>query len=157
ATATSIVFYSPDRTYSASGPTSAFHLRELAYQFSGGALQRQSVTSTNTYTTVTATPLWGSWTSPAGTFPLASFPAATGWTTLLGTGLTADGSARGIASAAFKYYDGEGNAIATPVSASDVLLIRTVEVDVTATTGGSQGKRTTYSNTAALRETQPTA
>ena len=58
-------------------------------------------------------------------------------------------------SASFTYYDGDGNVIATPVSAANLGLVRTVEVDVTATTGGSQGKQSTYSNTATIRETQP--
>ena len=53
-----------------------------------GRCSGRSVTSTNTYTTVTSTIPWGSWTSASGNFPLAQFPAATGWTTLLGAGLT---------------------------------------------------------------------
>ena len=151
----SITFYSPDEAAAQSGTTSPFHLREIAYRFSGGALQREMVTSTNTYTTVTSTTPWGSWTSASGTFPLAGFPSATGWRTLLGAGLTADGSSQALASASFKYYDGDGNVIATPVSAANLGLVRTIEVDVTATTGGTQGKTSTYSSTATIRETQP--
>jgi Tfp pilus assembly protein PilW len=155
ASSSSIVFYSPDWAFAQSGTTSPFHLREVAYQFSGGGLQRNVVTSTNTFATVTSTTPWGSWTSASGTFPLASFPPTTGWTTLLGTGITADGSAQALASASFTYYDGNGDLIATPVSAANLVLVRTIEVDVTATTGGSQGKTSTYSNTATIRETQP--
>ena len=39
ADSSSIVFYSPDATAAQSGPSSPFHLREVAYRFSGGALQ----------------------------------------------------------------------------------------------------------------------
>lgn len=151
----SVVFYSPDEAAAQSGPTSPFHLREVAYRFSGGALQSQTVTSTNTYTAVTSTIPWGSWTSASGTFPLAGFPTATGWRTLLGAGLTSDGSSQALVSASFTYYDGDGNAIATPVSAANLGLVRTVEVGVTTTTGGSQGRKSTYSNAATIRETQP--
>jgi type II secretory pathway component PulJ len=155
ATSTSIVFYSPDRAFATSGSISPFHLREVAYRFSGGALQRQSVTSTNTYAAVTATALWGSWTSSAGTFPLASFPTATGWTTLLGAGLAAGGASPALGSATLTYYDGEGNPITSPVTAANLGLIRSIEVDVTGTTGGQYGQQTTYSETATIRETQP--
>jgi type II secretory pathway component PulJ len=155
ADSTSIAFYSPDEVFAQSGPTSAFHLREVAYRFSGGALQRQAVLSTNTYTTVTSTIPWGSWTSASGNFPLAQFPAAAGWTTLLGAGLTTTGSPPLVA-ASFSYYDGNGNVIATPVSAANIGLIRTIQVNVTASSGGHAATQTAYSNTATIRETQPT-
>jgi len=155
ATSTSVVFYSPDASFATSGTTSPFHMREVAYRFSGGALQRQVVMSTNTFTTVNSTTPWGSWTSASGTFPLATFPAATGWTTLIGAGLTDGGSTKALISDTFTYYDGDGNVVATPVTTANLPLVRTIKVDVTATTGGSNGKQTTYSNTATIRETQP--
>jgi type II secretory pathway component PulJ len=155
ADSTTITFYSPDEIFAQSGPTSAFHLREVAYRFSGGALQRQSVLSTNTYTAVTSTLPWGSWTSAAGSFPLAQFPAATGWTTLLGPGLVTGGSVPPLVAASFSYYDGNGNVIATPVSAANIGLIRTIQVNVTASSGGHAATQTVYSNTATIRETQP--
>jgi prepilin-type N-terminal cleavage/methylation domain-containing protein len=151
---TSLTFYSPDAIFATSGPTSAFHLREVAYRFSGGALQRQSVISTNTYTAVTSTIPWGSWTSASGSFPLAGYPTATGWTTLLGAGLTTTGSPPLVA-ASFTYYDGDGNLIAAPVSAANLGLIRTIQVNVTASSGGHAAQQTVYSNTATIRETQP--
>jgi Tfp pilus assembly protein PilW len=153
ATGSSIVFYSPDGTAATSGTTSPFKLREIAYQFSGGALQRQIVVSTNTFTTVTSTIPWGSWTSASGNFPLATFPVAGRWTTLLGTGLSY--KSRALVSSGFTYYDGEGNVIASPVSAANLGLVRTIQVDVTSTTGGTTGKTSSYSNTATIRETQP--
>jgi type II secretory pathway component PulJ len=153
ADSTSITLYAPDGAAATSGTSSPFHLREIAYRFSGGALQRQMVTSTNTYTTVTSTLPWGNWTSASGAFPVSGFPFSTKWITLLGSGLSTGSAA--LASATFSYFDGDGNSIATPVSSANLGLVRTVEVDVTATTGGSVGKRSTYSNTATIRETQP--
>jgi len=157
ATSSSIVFYSPDRIYALSGTTSPFHLREVAYQFSGGSLQKQFVTSTNTYTTIVSTTPWGTWTSAAGNFPLSSttFPSSANWHTLLGAGLGS--SSPSIVSASFSYYDGNGNTIATPVSAANIGLVRTIQVTVTAASGGAPSTQTTYSNTATIRETQPTS
>jgi len=157
ATSTSIVFYSPDTIYATTGATSPFHLREVAYQFANAALQKQSVTSTNTFTTVTATTPWGNWTSPSGTFPLASFPTSTGWTTLLGKGVTQDGSSPAIVSASLTYYDGSDDLISSPVSSANLGLIRTIVISVTATNGSSATAQTTYNNTATIRETQPSS
>jgi len=156
ADSTSIVFYSPDGQYAQSGTSSPFHLREVAYRFSGGALQRQSVTSTNTYTTVTSTIPWGTWTSASGNFPLVGFPSLSAWRTILGAGLTTDGSSPPLVSSGFTYYDGDGNVIASPVSAANLPLVRTIQVDVTAKTTGSPPRQTGYSDTATIRETQPT-
>ena len=155
ATATSITFYSPDRIYALSGTTSPFHLREVAYQFSGGALQKQFVTSTNTYSTIVSTTPWGTWTSASGNFPLATFPSSTKWKTLLGTGL--GGSSPALVSSSFAYYDGNGNSVATPVSAANLGLVRTIQVTVTGASSGASSKQTTYTNTATIRETQPTS
>ena len=156
ATSSAITFYSPDGIYATSGATSPFHLREVAYRFSGGALQQQVVTSTNTYTSVTSTIPWGTWTSASGNFPLSTFPATTGWRTLLGTGQAADGSVPGLVSSSFTYYDADGDVISSPVSATNLGLVRTIAVNVTATSGGSNPVDTSYSNTATIRETQPT-
>ena len=157
ATSTAITFYSPDGVFAQSGTTSPFHLREIAYQFTGGALQKQFVTSTNTYTTVTSTTPWSSWTSASGTFPLATFPVSTKWRTILGTGLTTDKSSPAIVSATFTYYDGSGDLIAAPVSAANLGLVRTILVSVTAGVTGSPSTQTTYNNTATIAETQPTS
>jgi prepilin-type N-terminal cleavage/methylation domain-containing protein len=157
ATSTQVVFYSPDEVYASTGTTSPFHLREIAYRFSGGALQKQLVTSTNTYTTVTSTEPWGSWTSSAGTFPLATFPTTTGWRTLLGSGLASDGTAPAISSATFTYYDGAGNVISSPVSATNLLIVRSIAVSVTSSAPGSPNTKTTYTDTGTIRETQPTS
>jgi prepilin-type N-terminal cleavage/methylation domain-containing protein len=158
ASATQLVFYSPDEAYSASGATSPFHLREIAYRFSGGALQKQLVTSTNTYSTVTSTTPWGNWTSSAGTFPLATFPTTTAWRTILGTGLASDGSSPAITSASFTYYAANGTtALNAPLSASDLLTVKSIVVSVTTSVAGSPSSTTTYTDTATIRETQPTS
>jgi prepilin-type N-terminal cleavage/methylation domain-containing protein len=156
ATSTTVTFYSPDGLAATSGPTSPFHLREVAYRFSGGGLQRQTVASTNTYATVTSTTPWGSWTSAKGNFPLATFPTSTGWRTVLGTGVTTDSSSPSITSGTFTYYDANGNIIDSPVSAANIVLVRTIQLAVTATVPGSPAQLTTYNNTATIRETQPT-
>jgi type II secretory pathway pseudopilin PulG len=157
ASATQLAFYSPDEAYATSGTTSPFHLREIAYRFSGGALQKQLVTSTNTYSTVTSTTPWGNWTSSSGTFPLATFPTTAAWRTILGTGLASDGSSPSISSASFAYYDASGNLLSTPISAANLLIVKTVTVSVTASIAGSPSSTTTYTDTATIRETQPTS
>jgi prepilin-type N-terminal cleavage/methylation domain-containing protein len=157
ATSTQLAFYSPDEAYSTSGTTSPFHLREIAYRFSGGALQKELVTSTNTYTAVTSTTPWGNWTSSSGTFPLATFPTTTAWRTILGSGLASDGSSPAISSSSFAYYDASGNAVSSPVSASNLLIVKTIVVSVTAAIPGSPSSTTTYTDTATVRETQPTS
>jgi Tfp pilus assembly protein PilV len=156
ANSTSISFYSPDGLSAQTGATSPFHLREVAYRFSGGALQQQVVESTNTFASVTSTTPWGSWTSSAGTFPLTTFPTANGWTTLLGSGLASDGSSPPLASATFTYYDGDGDLISSPVSTANIGLVRSIEVTVTASVPGHPARQTTYDDTATIRETQPT-
>jgi prepilin-type N-terminal cleavage/methylation domain-containing protein len=157
ATSSQIVFYSPDDIAATTGVTSPFHLREVAYRFSGGALQKQVLTSTNTYTTVISTTPWGSWTSASGNFPVSTFPVSTGWTTILGTGLTSDGSDPAI-SGSFVYYDAADNVLSSPVSTANLQILRTVEVDVTSGTGGEYAQSaSSYSNTATIRETQPTS
>jgi prepilin-type N-terminal cleavage/methylation domain-containing protein len=157
ATSTQLVFYSPDQVYATTGTTSPFHLREIAYRFSGGALQKQLVTSSNTYSTVTSTEPWGNWTSSAGTFPLASFPTSTGWRTILGSGLASDGTSPSISSASFTFYDGSGNVLSSPVSATNLLIVRSIAVSVTTSVPGSPSSTTTYTDTATIRETQPTS
>jgi hypothetical protein len=150
----SLSFYAPDGLSAQTGPNSPFHLREVAYRISGGALQREEVPSTNTYTAVTSTTPWGNWTSSLGAFPISGFPSSTRWVTLLGKGLSSSSPA--IVSASFTYYDGNGNSIATPVSAANIVLVRTIAVSVTATISGNSSKQTTYTDTATIRETQPT-
>jgi type II secretory pathway component PulJ len=157
ATSSQIVFYSPDEIAATSGVASPFHLREVAYRFSGGALQKQVLVSTNTYTTVTSTTPWGNWTSASGNFPVATFPTSTGWITELGTGLDSDGSNPALSTGSFTYYDGAGNTLSSPLSTASLQIVRTVEVDVSSGPSGQYGgSPDSYTNTATIRETQPT-
>ena len=75
---TSITFYAPDNTYSPANPT-AYHLREISYQLSGGNFQRSSVVSSNL-----SGPPW-------------TIPALGSWVTLIGAVVN---------STVFTYYDG---------------------------------------------------
>ena len=57
---TSITFYSPDGTYSAGSPAT-FHLRQISYRLTGGALQRSSAVASNTNGPPWTIPALGSW------------------------------------------------------------------------------------------------
>jgi len=152
ATATSIVFFVPDRTTAATGITVPFRLSEVAYQFSNGNLYRQAVTSTNTYTQVSATPPVP-WTSASGSFPLASWPVSTNWVPVLGPATTSDGTVPSLAaSSGFTYYDDTGATITPPIT--NPLAVRSVGVTIVASSGGTQSRTTTYNDIATIRETQ---
>lgn len=154
ATATSISFFVPDRTTSASGITVPFKLNEVAYSISNGSLYRQSVKSTNTYTQVSATPPVA-WTSALGTFPLSSWPVSTSWNAILGPAISGTGGAPIPplqSGTGFTYYDGTGTAITPPIT--NPLAVRSVGVTIVASSGGSKGKTTTYNDIATIRETQ---
>lgn len=103
---TSVTFYAPDSTYSAADPTS-YHLREIAYQLSGGSLQRSSVTSSNT-----GGPPW-------------TMPALGSYTTLL-TGVRN--------STVFQYYDGSQPPALTTDPAAVRTVVVTVTIGVPGTT-----------------------
>jgi len=118
ATASQITFYSPDRQ-------TPYHLRQVTYRVSGGAFQRELVTSTNTG----APP----WTIPA----LSTAP----WATLFNA-VTAVGS-----TPYFTYYD-DTNTVTTTAS-----QVSRVDVALTATPAGSTNGQgaTTYTETINLR------
>ena len=153
ATATSISFFVPDRTTVTSGINVPFRLTEVAYTFSNGSLYRQAVTSTNTYTQVSATPPVA-WTSALGTFPLASWPVSTSWNPVLGPATAAGGAPIPplMSGSGFTYYDSSGAAIAPPIS--NPLGVRSVGVTIVASSSARQGKTTTYNDIATIRETQ---
>jgi prepilin-type N-terminal cleavage/methylation domain-containing protein len=118
ASASQLSFYSPDRQ-------TPYHLRQITYRVSGGAFQRQLVTSTNTG--------GPPWTIPS----LSTAPLAT-----LFNGVTAVGS-----TPYFTYYD-SNDAVTTTAS-----QVTRVDLALTATpTGSTSGEgATTYTETINLR------
>ena len=118
ASASQLSFYSPDRQ-------TPYHLRQITYRVSGGAFQRQLVTSTNTG--------GPPWTIPS----LSTAPLAT-----LFSGVTAVGS-----TPYFTYYD-SNDAVTTTAS-----QVTRVDLALTATpTGSTSGEgATTYTETINLR------
>jgi prepilin-type N-terminal cleavage/methylation domain-containing protein len=134
-TATSITFESPDRmpTVTTGSAQTSFHLRKITYTLSSGTLQRQFMTSTNTFPT--APP----WTWPAQNGPVA---------TVMGSITNTD---------VFTYYT-EAGAQATPPTPiafpiADTSGIRAVGIKLSLSTGGSQAKTFTFTQMVALRET----
>lgn len=135
ANATSITFEAPDRspTSTSGGTQTSFHLRKITYTLTGATLQRQYMTSTNTF--------------PSG--PPWAFPSQMGpWQTLVGSITNTD---------VFQFYTDDGiqlsppTALTFPISVTDG--IRAVGVKLTLSTGGSQPKKFTVTDTVALRET----
>jgi prepilin-type N-terminal cleavage/methylation domain-containing protein len=135
ATATSITFESPDRyPTTTSGTTqSSFHLRKITYTLTNGVLQRQFMTSTNVFPTA---PPW-------------AWPGANGaLVNVLGSVTNTD---------VFSYYTAAGAQTSPPTALgfpiSDTTGIRAVGIKFSLTTGGTQPKTFTESQTIALRET----
>jgi hypothetical protein len=135
ASATSLTLESPDRspTLTSGGTQTSFHLRKLTYSLTSGTLQRQYMTSTNTF--------------PAG--PPWTFPAQMGpWQTLVGSITNTD---------VFRFYTDDGIQLATPTPLTFPIAvtdgIRAVGVKLTLSTGGTQPKTFTVTDTVALRET----
>ena len=137
ATATSITFLTPDEysTSAGGGVESSFHLQKVSYQLTGGTLQRQFMTSTNTYPT-----------APPLTFPGSMSP----WATVVGqTGSVTN-------AAAFSYYTAAGAQASPPTPLTfpiaDPSGIRAVGITLTLSSGGSQPTKFTVNDTVALRE-----
>lgn len=137
ATATSITFYTPDEyATTVNGSTeSSFHLQKVSYNVTGGMLQRQFMTSTNTYPT-----------APPWTWPGSMGP----WTTVIGQ----SGSITN--STVFTYYTAAGAEAAPPTPLTfpiaDPSGVRAVGIKLTLSSGGSQPETFTVSDTVALRE-----
>jgi hypothetical protein len=138
ATSSGLTFYAPDRTATSSNGISSFKVRKIAYQFTGTRLERQSVTSTNAYQVMVGTTSW--------TFPSGTFPSSSGWIPLIGPSLSPP------VTGSFTYYDASGAVLASPVTSTN--LIDQVRITITAKSGGTQTRTTTYTETAAIRETQ---
>ena len=135
ASATSITFESPDRypTTVAGSTESSFHLRKITYTLSGGVLERQFMTSTNTF------PTGPPWTWPGSNGPLAS---------IVGSITNAD---------VFTYYTASGAQASPPTPLTfpiaDTTGIRSVRIKLTLSTTGAQPKVFTFNELVSLRET----
>ena len=99
---TSITFYAPDNTYSSANPT-AYHLREISYQLSGGNFQRSSAVSSNL-----SGPPW-------------TIPALGSWVTLIGAVVN---------STVFTYYDGSQPPAPTTNPAAVRTVVMTITVSL---------------------------
>jgi type II secretory pathway pseudopilin PulG len=135
ASATSITFESPDRyPTTTSGTTqSSFHLRKITYTLTNGTLQRQLMTSTNTF------PSAPPWIWPGGNGA---------WTTVLGSVTNTD---------VFTYYTAAGAQASPPTALgfpiADTTGIRAVGIKLSLSTPGPRPKIFTETQTVALRET----
>jgi type II secretory pathway component PulJ len=135
ASPTSITLDSPDRYPTVVNGTTetSFHLRQITYSVANGALQRQFLTSTNTF--------------PSGP-PWAWSATPSPQQTLLGSITNTD---------VFTYYTADGvqssppAPLSFPISASSA-GIRAVGVKLTLSSGGSQPVKFTVNETIALRE-----
>lgn len=138
ATATSLTFDTPD-TYATTitgGTTeNSFHLMQISYQVSGGTLQRQFKTSTNTYPAAYGAWTWGS----------------------LGSWVTEVGTVNSITNSdVFSYYGSPNSSGAlTPLTfpITDTSGIVAIGVKLTLSTGGSQPEKFTVTDTIAIRGT----
>jgi type II secretory pathway component PulJ len=137
ATATSMTLYAPDGYPATISGTvmSSFHLMKVSYQVTGGMLQRQYMTSTNTY--------------PAGP-PWTFSGSMSAWQTILG-------QANSITNTdVFTYYTAAGAQASPPAPLSfpisDPTGIRAIGINLTLSTGGSQPQTFTVSDIVGLRE-----
>jgi Tfp pilus assembly protein PilW len=139
ATATSITFYTPDQysTTVSGSVESSFHLLKVSYQVTGGQLQRQYMTSTDTYPTA-PNPSW-------------HWPGSMGpWMPVIGL----SGSITNTN--VFSYYTQAG-AQATPPTPltfpiADPSGVRAVGINLTLSTGGSQPQTFNVTDVVSLRE-----
>ena len=179
----SITFYSPDEyaTTVVGSTESSFHLREISYQVtSTGLLQRQFMTSTNTYPTATCISCGGTaqWAWPGG--------GMSAWTTVVGSSgtiintdptkntCTPNLSSAGPVPAVFCYYTGQNiltyvNDPQAPsgwtdtwvpqpftagfLSAANLQPVTTVVITLELSSGGSQPVKFLVSNTMTIRGT----
>ena len=139
ATSTSITFDTPDSastTVTGTPPTeSSFHLMQVSYRISGGTLQRQFETTTNTYPgSLTGGWTWGSLSS---------------WATVVG-------SVNSVTNTdVFSYYQSPAQGSAAPTLMSfpiaNLGAIVAVGVKLALSTGGSQPEHFTVSDLIAVR------
>ena len=121
---TTLTFYAPDSTYSAADPT-AYHLREISYQLSGGQL-----------------PARVGWSARTRTARRGRSPALGSWVTAR--------QRRRRTRRCSQYYDGSQ----PPALTTNPAAVRTVVVTVTVSVPGTT-IQFTYSDSATLRETPP--
>lgn len=136
ATATSMTFYTPDSYPTTVSGTveSSFHLQKVSYQVTGGMLQRQFMTSTNTYPT-----------APPWTFA----GSMSAWSTVLG-------QANSITNTdVFSYYTQAGAQATPPTPLSfpitDPSGVVAVGVKLTLSTSGSQPQKFTVKDMISVR------
>jgi prepilin-type N-terminal cleavage/methylation domain-containing protein len=141
ATATSITFTTPDEygTTVVANSESAFHLLTVSYQVTGGMLQRQYKTSTNTFPTAPTTQAW-------------NFPAPMGsWQTVVGQ----QGSITNTD--VFSYYTAAGMQTTPPTPLTfpiaSTVGIKAVGVKLKLTTVGSQPDTFTVTDIVSMRQT----
>jgi prepilin-type N-terminal cleavage/methylation domain-containing protein len=141
ATATSITFTTPDEygTTVVANSESAFHLLTVSYQVTGGMLQRQYKTSTNTFPTAPTTQAW-------------NFPASMGsWQTVVGQ----QGSITNTD--VFSYYTAAGMQTTPPTPLTfpiaSTVGIKAVGVKLKLTTVGSQPDTFTVTDIVSMRQT----
>ena len=141
ATATSITFTTPDEygTTVVLNSESAFHLLTVSYQVTGGMLQRQYKTSTNTFPTAPSTQAW-------------SFPASMGpWQTVIGQ----QGSITN--SNVFTYYTASGMQTTPPTPLTfpiaSTVGIKAVGITLKMSTLGSQPETFSVTDIVAMRQT----
>ena len=141
ATATSITFTTPDEyaTTVVANSEAAFHLLTVSYQVTGGMLQRQFKTSSNTFPTAPSTQAW-------------SFPGSmSAWQTVLGQ----QGSITNTD--VFTYYTATGmqttppTPLAFPIAST--VGIKAIGIKLKLSTLGSQPDTFTVTNIVAMRQT----
>ncbi len=142
ATATSITFTTPDESATSIGnipvanTEAAFHLLTVSYRLTGGMLQRQFKTSTNTY------PAAPPWTWSGSMSP---------WATVVGQSNSITNTN------VFTYYNVAGAQASPPTPLTFPVAnptgIRAVGVNLTLSTGGSQPEKFTVTDIVTLRET----
>lgn len=141
ATATSITFTTPDEsaTTVVANSENAFHLLTVSYQVTGGMLQRQFKTSTNTFPTAPSTQAW-------------NFPGAMGsWQTVVGQ----QGSITNTD--VFTYYTATGMQTTPPTALTfpiaSTLGIKAVGIKLTLSSLGSQPEKFTVTDIVSMRQT----
>jgi prepilin-type N-terminal cleavage/methylation domain-containing protein len=141
ATATSITFTTPDEysTTVVANSESAFHLLTVSYQVTGGMLQRQFKTSTNTFPAAPSTQAW-------------SFPGSMGpWQTVVGQ----QGSITNTD--VFTYYTATGMQTTPPTALTfpiaSTVGIKAVGIKLTLSSLGSQPHFFTVTDIVSMRQT----
>jgi prepilin-type N-terminal cleavage/methylation domain-containing protein len=141
ATATSITFTTPDEyeTTVVANSESAFHLLTVSYQVTGGMLQRQFKTSSNTFPTAPTTQAW-------------NFPGGmSAWQTVLGQQNSITNTD------VFTYYTATGMQTTPPTPLTfpiaSTVGIKAVGIKLKLSTQGSQPDTFTFTDIVSMRQT----